>query len=77
MMKNIDAVVNRELPLDFFLPFFRLECALKNSGFFIKHPDGPNGPPAAEADSDTFAVSLRTVFISSKSGYRSWWTGRI
>jgi hypothetical protein len=66
-MKNIDTVVNRELLRDFFLTFSRFEYALKNSGFFVRHPDRPNGPPAAEADWDTFSVSLRTVFISSIS----------
>jgi hypothetical protein len=60
-------VINRELLLDFFLTFSKFEYALKNSGFFIKHPDQPNGAPPAEPDWDTFAVSLRTVFDSTKS----------
>ena len=66
-MKSVDTVVNGELLLDFFLTFSRFEYALKNSGFFVKHADRPNGPQPAEADWDTFAVSLRTVFDSSKS----------
>ena len=60
-------MINRELLLDFFLTFSRFEYALKNSGFFIKHPDRPKSPQPAEPDWDSFAVSLRTVFDSTKS----------
>jgi len=67
-MNSVDTIVNRELLLDFFLTFSRFECALKNSGFFVKHSEQPDGPPPAEADWDTFALSLRTVFDPSKSG---------
>ena len=67
-MNSVDTIVNRELLLDFFLTFSRFEYALKNSGFFVKHSEQPDGPPPAEADWDTFAPSLRTVFDPSKSG---------
>jgi hypothetical protein len=66
-MRSIDTVVNRELLLDFFLTFSRFEYALKNSGCFVKHPERPERPPPAEADWDTFAVSVRNMFDSNKS----------
>jgi hypothetical protein len=56
-----------ELLLNFFLTFSRFEYGLKNSGVFIRHPARPKGPLPAEPDWDTFAVSLRTVFDSTKS----------
>jgi hypothetical protein len=66
-MRSFNTVVNRELLLDFFLDFSRFEYALKNSGYFVRHPDRPNGPPPEEPDWDSFAASVRDVFNASRS----------
>jgi len=66
-MQSVDTVVNSELLLEFFLVFSRFEYALKYCGYFVKQPERPERPPSAEADWDTFAASLRTVFDSTKS----------
>jgi len=69
-MGNYQTRANQELLLDFFLTFSRFEYALKVSGFF-KMPNqtrhDPRCPPAAEADWDSFAVSLRGIFSENRT----------
>jgi hypothetical protein len=60
----VQTEVDKDLLLNFFLIFSRFEYALKNSGFFVRHPtDGPR-LPMAEPDWHRYAVSLRTSFDS-------------
>jgi len=69
-MDSYQTRANQQLLLDFFLIFSRFEYALKVSGFF-KVPDqrryDPRCPPAAEPDWDSFAVSLRGIFLENRT----------
>lgn len=60
-MLDMGSKVGRDLLLEFFLTFSRMEYALKASGFF---KPGRGNPPNAGPDWDRFAVSLRDKFQS-------------
>ncbi len=66
-MPNLETRVDHDLLLEFFLTFARFEYALKNSSYFVRHPENPKHPPPAEADWDRFATSLRDLFDPNKS----------
>ncbi len=66
-MMPLETRVNRDLLLEFFLSFARFEYALKSTGFFVRRPEEPLRPPAAEPDWDRFAVSLRDRFDRRRS----------
>jgi hypothetical protein len=59
---SVETMVDRELLLEFFLVFSRVEYALKASGYFKRHQPVPPRWPNAEPDWDRFAVSLRASF---------------
>jgi hypothetical protein len=68
-MNHYETKVDGDLLLSFFLLFSRFEYALKASGYF-KRPNeiryDPGRPPNAEPDWDSFAVSLRALFVREK-----------
>jgi hypothetical protein len=69
-MPVLDTRANRELLLEFFLTFSRFEYALKASSFFQRPRQtrvDPRNPPDAKPNWDSFAVSLRGVFQSSRT----------
>src|SRR3989338_10049386 len=65
-MPNLGTRVNRDLLSEFFLTFAKFEYALKNTGYFVGHPEDPL-PPPAEPDWKRFATSLRDLFDPSKN----------
>lgn len=66
-MPNVETRVDRDLLFKFFLTFARFEYALKNTDYFVRHPDDQRRPPPAEPDWDRFAASLGGVFDSIRN----------